>query len=252
MPTIDLFSVEFSPKCQRSSYSLDSAVELRLPRMSAIPHQASVPELIAFFKNTDLVSHGAIDVSLQDCPKDDLDQLHKASVGLMARLDTFLQSVMLELEKSLADLKKTEKRINYQTDMLRNDVAAFSSEQSQVLGEISTRVAPALSSEALQKLAQLSLAKTRMEETAKIIKKAQNIDEAQVISELNRLISDHNWAAAENLVKEMEELVVVWNGTNEESARKDFTKSLSNLLLESKPSSASYDEMVTKLKVQKI
>ncbi|PRT52481.1 hypothetical protein B9G98_00101 [Wickerhamiella sorbophila] len=195
-----------------------------------IPREASALELVEFFKDPGLVSHGAIDIALDGCKVDDLAGLHTASVDLMAKIDTHLQDVMAQLEKSLNDLKKSEKRIKFQTDMLKSDLDLFNSEQTRVLAEVSSRVSPALKSDALKKLSELSLVKKRMQEVAECLAKAQELDETQVDFKLSRLIQEKKWQEADKLVQEMEEVVQVWQGTNEESARKEFAISLRKAL----------------------
>lgn len=195
-----------------------------------IPTDASPLELIEHFKDPGFVSHGAIDIALEGHNLDDLAGLHTASVDLMATVDTHLQDVMAQLEKSLNDLKKSEKRIKFQTDMLKSDIDLFNTEQTRVLGEVSSRVSPALKSDALKRLSELSLVKKRMQQVSERLLKAQELDETQVDFKLNRLIQENKWQEADELVQEMEELVQIWEGTNEESARKEFAVSLRKAL----------------------
>lgn len=189
----------------------------------------STKDVLETFSDPNLVSHGYLDTALERYnPLTQQAELHSATSQLLSQLDHASQELTWKLEETMTDLLKSGPRLNYEVELLRSGVAGLVSDIDEVSEKRVEPTESSKASEAMRRLEQLERVRSKMQEVEAVLREAEILfsDEQAATNEVITLIDNKDVEGALKKVERLAELVQVWKGTSQYSAKVKFVAGL--------------------------
>lgn len=192
----------------------------------SIPVDASPTEIIEIFGQSDFVSQAAVDADISSRSAEGVESIRDASAQTAAKMNKFSYLLAKELDYALADLKRSERRHKYQTELLKSDADSFKAMQSEILQVASDAGREAQKSTVLDSITNLLTVKERMKQVQSLLEEASSFDEVAYTQKFNERLAAGDRPTALKMIARAEELATVWSGTKEEKSREKFVEKL--------------------------